>query len=63
MPWLALDPVFYNERARTATFRDAAGLGKIRQPSRTHMIGRNTILTGSLLTTKHPGLDLQTLAK
>lgn len=63
MPWTALDPVFYNERARTALYRDVS-TGKVRTvESRSQMSGRNIALAGSLLTTKHPGLDLQTLAK
>ena len=62
MPWMALDPVFYNERARTANMREGS-LGKMREISRTKMTGRNLILPGTVLTSKHPGLDLHTLAK
>lgn len=62
MPWTALDPVFYNERARTASFREGKP-GKVRELSRPNMTGRNILQPGALLTAKHPGLDLQTLAK
>lgn len=64
LPWMALDPVFYSDRARSSHYRGHGDeIGKMRKADRTNMNGRNIKLAGDLLTSKHPGLDMKSLVQ
>lgn len=58
-----LDPVFYQEKVRIAAYRGTK-IGLIREHfdefQAMTLTGKHGVSYGSLLTSKHPGLDMKT---